>query len=176
MLLDVSVTSVWWVCTTPNAVISIIGLDWNNHVNYTFHLISLFFFKYIFLFLSLPLHKPVNVCVQPNCWWDSEAQLCRSCQCSARGSVSQRCDSEGRCICRAGYVGRRCDLMRPPHARRETRRPVQQVPIQHIQRWESRGGCPRGAYRPGTGVNARHDGCTGSMCVCDQHLIWALPV
>ncbi|KTG40058.1 hypothetical protein cypCar_00002508, partial [Cyprinus carpio] len=100
----------------------------------------------------------------PNCWWDSEAQLCRPCQCSARGSVSQRCDSEGRCICRAGYLGRRCDLMRPPHARRETRRPVQQVPIQHVQRWESRGGCPRGAYRPGTGVNARHDGCTGSVC------------
>uniref|UniRef100_A0A8C1J6P4 Laminin subunit alpha 2 n=1 Tax=Cyprinus carpio TaxID=7962 RepID=A0A8C1J6P4_CYPCA len=99
----------------------------------------------------------------PNCWWDSEAQLCRPCQCSARGSVSQRCDSEGRCICRAGYLGRRCDLMRPPHARRETRRPVQQVPIQHVQRWESRGGCPRGAYRPGTGVNGAQ-GCVPCHC------------
>uniref|UniRef100_A0A672R5L7 Laminin N-terminal domain-containing protein n=1 Tax=Sinocyclocheilus grahami TaxID=75366 RepID=A0A672R5L7_SINGR len=70
-------------------------------------------------------YRPSEVsCVQPNCWWDSEAQLCRPCQCSARGSVSQRCDSEGRCICWAGYVGRRCDLMRPPHARRETRRPI----------------------------------------------------
>ncbi|XP_039520340.1 laminin subunit alpha-2-like, partial [Pimephales promelas] len=87
----------------------------------------------------------------PNCWWDGESQLCMPCQCSARGSVSQRCDSEGRCICRAGHVGRRCDLVRPAHTRRETRRPVQQVPIRHIQRWESRGGCPRGAYRPSTG-------------------------
>uniref|UniRef100_A0A8C1W8S5 Laminin subunit alpha 2 n=1 Tax=Cyprinus carpio TaxID=7962 RepID=A0A8C1W8S5_CYPCA len=99
----------------------------------------------------------------PNCWWDSEAQLCRLCQCSARGSVSQRCDSEGRCICQVGYVGRRCDLLRPPHTRRETRRPVQQVPILHIQRWESRGGCPREAYRPGTGVNSAQD-CVPCHC------------
>uniref|UniRef100_A0A672NID3 Laminin, alpha 2 n=1 Tax=Sinocyclocheilus grahami TaxID=75366 RepID=A0A672NID3_SINGR len=105
----------------------------------------------------------------PNCWWDSEAQLCRPCQCSARGSVSQRCDSEGRCICRAGYVGRRCDLMRPPHSRRETRRPVQQVPIQHIQRWESRGGCPRGAYRPGTGSGLHMQGAQGCVpCHCNS--------
>uniref|UniRef100_A0A9J7ZDZ5 Laminin subunit alpha 2 n=1 Tax=Cyprinus carpio carpio TaxID=630221 RepID=A0A9J7ZDZ5_CYPCA len=105
----------------------------------------------------------------PNCWWDSEAQLCRPCQCSARGSVSQRCDSEGRCICRAGYLGRRCDLMRPPHARRETRRPVQQVPIQHVQRWESRGGCPRGAYRPGTGSGLHMQGAQGCVpCHCNS--------
>ncbi|XP_059355199.1 laminin subunit alpha-2 isoform X1 [Carassius carassius] len=105
----------------------------------------------------------------PNCWWDSEAELCRPCQCSSRGSVSQRCDSEGRCICRAGYLGRRCDLMRPPHARRETRRPVQQVPIQHIQRWESRGGCPRGAYRPGTGSGLHMQGAQGCVpCHCSS--------
>uniref|UniRef100_A0A8C1IXI9 Laminin subunit alpha 2 n=1 Tax=Cyprinus carpio TaxID=7962 RepID=A0A8C1IXI9_CYPCA len=105
----------------------------------------------------------------PNCWWDSEAQLCRLCQCSARGSVSQRCDSEGRCICQVGYVGRRCDLLRPPHTRRETRRPVQQVPILHIQRWESRGGCPREAYRPGTGSGLHMQSSQGCVpCHCSS--------
>ncbi|XP_077077225.1 laminin subunit alpha-2 isoform X5 [Siphateles boraxobius] len=105
----------------------------------------------------------------PNCWWDGESQLCRPCQCSARGSVSQRCDSEGKCICRAGHVGRRCDLVRPAHTRRETRRPVQQVPIQHIQRWESRGGCPRGAYRPGTGSGLHMQGSQGCVpCHCNS--------
>ncbi|XP_065124896.1 laminin subunit alpha-2 isoform X2 [Paramisgurnus dabryanus] len=105
----------------------------------------------------------------PNCWWDSEVQLCKACQCSPRGSVSQRCDPEGRCICRAGYLGRRCDLVRPPHARRETRRPVQQVPILNIHRWESRGGCPRGAYRPTTASGRHMQGNQGCVpCHCNS--------
>ncbi|XP_073788195.1 laminin subunit alpha-2 isoform X3 [Danio rerio] len=105
----------------------------------------------------------------PNCWWDGESQRCRPCECNVRGSVSQRCDSEGRCVCRAGFVGRRCELMRPPHSRRETRRPVQQVPIQHVQRWESRGGCPRGAYRPGTGAGSHLQGALGCVpCHCNS--------
>ena len=94
--------------------------------------------------------------VQPNCWWDAERQDCIPCRCSPHGSMSQRCDIEGRCICRPGFVGRHCDLRRQGYERRETRRPVERVPIEAVQqRWggSSRtGGCPRGAYRPKTGV------------------------
>lgn len=94
--------------------------------------------------------------VQPNCWWDAERQECLPCRCSPHGSISRRCDVEGRCICRPGFVGRRCDLRRQGYERRETRRPVERVPVEVVQqRWggQSRtGGCPRGAYRPKTGV------------------------
>lgn len=96
--------------------------------------------------------------VQPNCWWDSERQDCQPCRCSHYGAISQRCDAEGRCICRPGFVGRRCDLRRPNHGRRETRRPVERVPVEAVQqRWSGpprTGGCPRGAYMPRTGVTA----------------------
>ncbi|XP_036405402.1 laminin subunit alpha-2 isoform X1 [Megalops cyprinoides] len=84
----------------------------------------------------------------PNCWWDAEQQVCKPCACSPVGSMSQRCDLEGRCICKPGFLGRRCDLGQQGYDRRETRRPVQQVPL---HRWGSSsrtGGCPRGAYRP----------------------------
>ncbi|KAM4601168.1 laminin subunit alpha-2 [Polymixia lowei] len=110
----------------------------------------------------------------PNCWWDAERQECVSCHCSPQGSLSQRCDVEGRCICRPGYVGRRCDLRRQGYERRETRRPVERVPVETIQqRWggSSRsgvlsrsGGCPRGAYRPKTGAQT-HGISTGGVCV-----------
>ncbi|KPP76673.1 hypothetical protein Z043_103969 [Scleropages formosus] len=92
--------------------------------------------------------------VKPNCWWDAEQQACRPCSCSPVGAMSRRCDLEGRCICKPGFVGRRCDLGRLVHerreTRRETRRPVQQVPLLQAERWPSRrtGGCPRGAYLP----------------------------
>ncbi|KAL0967369.1 hypothetical protein UPYG_G00251370 [Umbra pygmaea] len=86
----------------------------------------------------------------PNCWWDAEEQVCKPCSCSRAGAMSQRCDLEGRCICRPGFVGRRCDLGRQGYERRETRRPIERVPLQQVQRWSSSrsGGCPRGAYRP----------------------------
>lgn len=94
--------------------------------------------------------------VQPNCWWDAERQDCVPCRCSPHGSISQRCDVEGRCICRPGFVGRRCDLRRQGYERRETRRPVERIPMEAAQqRWgglSRTGGCPRGAYRPKTGV------------------------
>lgn len=94
--------------------------------------------------------------VQPNCWWDAERQECVPCRCSPHGSISQRCDVAGRCICRPGFVGRRCDSRRKGYKRRETRRPVQRVPIEAVQqRWGGflrTGGCPRGAYRPKAGV------------------------
>ncbi|KAG9347470.1 hypothetical protein JZ751_005037 [Albula glossodonta] len=87
----------------------------------------------------------------PNCWWDAEQQVCKPCACSPVGAMSQRCDLEGRCICKPGFLGRRCDLRQQGFERRETRRPIQQVPLRQVQRWGSSsrtGGCPRGAYRP----------------------------
>eukprot|EP00064_Thunnus_orientalis_P005404 superscaffoldBa00000528_g5418 len=104
----------------------------------------------------------------PNCWWDAERQECMPCRCSPHGSISQRCDVEGRCICRPGFVGRRCDLRRQSYERRETRRPVERFPMEAVQqRWggSSRtGGCPRGAYRPKTGPQT-HGITTGGQCV-----------
>ncbi|XP_054872126.1 laminin subunit alpha-2 isoform X4 [Amphiprion ocellaris] len=104
----------------------------------------------------------------PNCWWDAERQECMPCRCSPHGSISQRCDIEGRCICRPGFVGRRCDLRRQSYERRETRRPVERVPIEAVQqRWggtSRTGGCPRGAYRPKTGPQT-HGVTTGGVCV-----------
>ncbi|XP_040920198.1 laminin subunit alpha-2 isoform X4 [Toxotes jaculatrix] len=104
----------------------------------------------------------------PNCWWDAERQECVPCRCSPHGSMSQRCDVEGRCICRAGFVGRRCDLRRQSYERRETRRPVERIPIETVQqRWvgpSRTGGCPRGAYRPKTGPET-HGLTTGGQCV-----------
>ncbi|XP_047184475.1 laminin subunit alpha-2 isoform X7 [Scophthalmus maximus] len=104
----------------------------------------------------------------PNCWWDAERQECAACGCSPHGSISQRCDVEGRCICRPGFVGRRCDLRRQGHERRETRRPVEHVPLQAAhQRWAGpsrTGGCPRGAYKPKIGPQT-HGIRTGGQCV-----------
>ncbi|KAM4522102.1 laminin subunit alpha-2 isoform 2-T2 [Odontesthes bonariensis] len=111
--------------------------------------------------------RQCDKCV-PNCWWDAERQECMPCRCSHHGSISQRCDIEGRCICRPGFVGRRCDLRRLGYERRETRRPVERVPVDTVQqRWggSSRtGGCPRGAYRPQAGPQT-HGIETGGVCV-----------
>lgn len=87
--------------------------------------------------------------MKPNCWWDAEEQVCKPCSCSRTGAMSQRCDLEGRCICKPGFVGHRCDLGRQGYERRETRRPIERVRLQQVQRWGSSrsGGCPRAAYR-----------------------------
>lgn len=118
----------------------------------------------------LPLRPSVLRLVQPNCWWDAERQECAACGCSPHGSISQRCDVEGRCICRPGFVGRRCDLRRQGHERRETRRPVEHVPLQAAhQRWAGpsrTGGCPRGAYKPKIGVT--HTACGLQWCVLNS--------
>ncbi|XP_029351939.1 laminin subunit alpha-2 isoform X3 [Echeneis naucrates] len=104
----------------------------------------------------------------PNCWWDAERQECVFCRCNPHGSISQRCDIEGRCICRPGFVGRRCDMRRQGYERRETRRPVERVPMETVQqRWvgpSRTGGCPRGAYRPKTGPHT-HGITTRGQCV-----------
>ncbi|KAM6915637.1 laminin subunit alpha-2 isoform 2-T2 [Xenentodon cancila] len=111
--------------------------------------------------------RQCNKCM-PNRWWDAERLGCMPCRCSPRGSISQRCDTEGRCICRPGFMGRRCDQRRQGYERRETQRPVEQVPMEDVrQRWggTSRiGGCPRGAYRPQKGPET-HGIATSGMCV-----------
>ncbi|XP_038127225.1 laminin subunit alpha-2 isoform X2 [Cyprinodon tularosa] len=104
-----------------------------------------------------------------NWWWDVELQECMPCRCSPYGSTSQRCDTEGRCICRPGFVARRCNLRRLGYERRETRRPIESLPIEAVQqRWggtsRTSGGCPRGAYRPQTGAQT-HGVTTGGVCV-----------
>ncbi|XP_017267406.1 laminin subunit alpha-2 isoform X4 [Kryptolebias marmoratus] len=111
--------------------------------------------------------RQCNECM-PNRWWDAEREECMPCRCSPYGSMSQRCDIEGRCNCRPSFVGRRCDLRRLSYERRETRRPVERVPIEAVhQRWggpSRTGGCPRGAYRPQTGPQT-HGITTGGACV-----------
>lgn len=127
------------------------------------------------------IHQTGFWLVQPNCWWDAELQECMPCRCSPYGSISQRCDTEGRCICRPGFMGRRCDLRRLSYERRETRRPVERVPLEAVQqRWggtsRTTGGCPRGAYRPQTGVT--HPECGWQWLCLKQHgcfafsLVW----
>nr|XP_004550571.2 laminin subunit alpha-2 isoform X4 [Maylandia zebra] len=105
---------------------------------------------------------------RPNSWWDAEHQECMPCRCSPYGSISQRCDVEGRCICRPGFVGRRCDLRRLGYERRETRRPVERISVDSAQqRWGGitrTGGCPRGAYRPKARAGT-HGLTTGGTCI-----------
>uniref|UniRef100_A0A8C7ZDL5 Basement membrane-specific heparan sulfate proteoglycan core protein n=1 Tax=Oryzias sinensis TaxID=183150 RepID=A0A8C7ZDL5_9TELE len=105
---------------------------------------------------------------KPSYWWDAEHHGCMPCRCSPRGSIAQRCDSEGRCTCRPGFAGSRCDQRRPSYERRETRRPVERVPIEAVhQRWggtSRTGGCSRGAYRPQAGPET-HGITTGGVCV-----------
>ncbi|XP_023808537.1 laminin subunit alpha-2 isoform X2 [Oryzias latipes] len=105
---------------------------------------------------------------KPSYWWDAEHPGCMPCRCSPRGSIAQRCDPEGRCTCRPGFAGSRCDQRRPSYERRETRRPVERVPIEAVhQRWggtSRTGGCSRGAYRPQAGPET-HGITTGGVCV-----------
>ncbi|XP_063773402.1 laminin subunit alpha-2 isoform X3 [Pseudophryne corroboree] len=85
----------------------------------------------------------------PNCWWDSEKQVCLPCTCSISGSMSQRCDITGRCICKPEFFGKRCEYRRQVY---EIKDPSRKSP--NIQAPPRRGsfptsrGCPRGAYKP----------------------------
>ncbi|CAG5867640.1 unnamed protein product, partial [Menidia menidia] len=36
-------------------------------------------------------------------------QPCLPCDCNINGSVSLQCDAEGRCVCRLGVTGEKCD-------------------------------------------------------------------
>eukprot|EP00063_Salmo_salar_P020916 XP_013995751.1 PREDICTED: laminin subunit alpha-3-like isoform X7 [Salmo salar] len=40
---------------------------------------------------------------------------CQQCLCDRRGSVLELCDASGRCVCREGVEGQRCDRCRPGH-------------------------------------------------------------
>lgn len=137
--------------------------------------------------MSTPTPRLRLLSLQPNYWWDAERQECAPCRCSLRGSIPPRCDDEGRCVCRQGFVGRRCDLRRRGYERRETQRPVERVPIEAVQqRWggpSRSGGCPRGAYRPAAGVTSiacgwqwcvsanTHSRLQASVQMC-LHLLW----
>ncbi|KAM6984916.1 laminin subunit gamma-3 [Aplochiton taeniatus] len=43
----------------------------------------------------------------------SPNQLCNPCLCNQIGSVSLQCDAEGKCVCRAGVTGEKCDTCQP---------------------------------------------------------------
>ncbi|XP_077565318.1 laminin subunit alpha-2 isoform X2 [Stigmatopora nigra] len=104
----------------------------------------------------------------PNYWWDADRHECVACRCTHLGSVSQRCDVEGRCICRPGFAGTRCDQRRQGYERRETRRPVERVPVEAVQQRlgvpSRSGGCPRGAYWPSAGAQT-YGLVAGGQCV-----------
>lgn len=64
--------------------------------------------------------------------------------------MSLRCDMSGRCICKSGFVGRRCEISRQmPKLKENARSSSQQIRVPP-RRWgvSSASGCPRGAYRP----------------------------
>ena len=46
---------------------------------------------------------------------DPRTAECVSCACDASGSVNPRCDSSGRCSCRPGVTGHKCDRCLPNH-------------------------------------------------------------
>ncbi|XP_075059154.1 laminin subunit alpha-2 isoform X2 [Mixophyes fleayi] len=85
----------------------------------------------------------------PNCWWDSEKQVCLPCTCSISGSMSQRCDITGRCICKPEFFGKRCEFKRQVYEIKDPSRKSQniQVPPRRGNFPTSRG-CPRGSYKP----------------------------
>ncbi|XP_028274254.1 laminin subunit gamma-3 [Parambassis ranga] len=43
----------------------------------------------------------------------SSEEPCLPCNCHINGSVSLQCDEEGRCTCRAGVTGEKCDMCQP---------------------------------------------------------------
>ncbi|KAB0360576.1 hypothetical protein FD754_004732 [Muntiacus muntjak] len=86
---------------------------------------------------------------KPTMWWDPKKRFCVSCGCSPTGSVTPRCDIAGRCVCKSGFVGKRCNLSRQVQREEEQLQRAQWV-LGSPQRWgaSSSSGCPRGAYRP----------------------------
>ncbi|KAG7272960.1 hypothetical protein CRUP_035792 [Coryphaenoides rupestris] len=68
--------------------------------------------------------------------------LCAECDCDYRGSVSEECDAAGRCVCRQGVEGPRCDRCRPGlHAFPHCQRPGERAGPDHLH-WTT------GHYRP----------------------------
>ncbi|XP_062428549.1 laminin subunit alpha-2 isoform X4 [Rhea pennata] len=88
---------------------------------------------------------------KPSYFWAPAKQFCVPCGCSAVGSMSLRCDMSGRCICRSGFTGKRCEISRQVPKLKANARSSQQIRVPP-RRWgfSSASGCPRGAYRPAT--------------------------
>ncbi|XP_069831051.1 laminin subunit alpha-2 isoform X3 [Dendropsophus ebraccatus] len=88
----------------------------------------------------------------PNCWWDSDKQVCLPCNCSVSSSMSQRCDITGRCICKPEYFGKRCEFRRQAYERKNPtwKSPSNQALPSRRWNYPTSRGCPRGAYKPAT--------------------------
>ncbi|XP_066470578.1 laminin subunit alpha-2 isoform X3 [Tiliqua scincoides] len=88
---------------------------------------------------------------KPNYFWALEKRFCIPCACNPIGSMSLHCDLSGRCICKSGFAGKRCELSRQAYIRKENP-PTSQQAKAPAQRWgfPSASGCPRGAFRPAT--------------------------
>lgn len=76
--------------------------------------------------------------------------------------MSLQCDMAGRCICKSGFMGRRCEISRQVPKLKENARRSQQIRVPP-RRWgvSSASGCPRGAYRPATPVIGNCVHCMG---------------
>lgn len=98
----------------------------------------------------LPLQKSTY-------FWAPEKQFCIPCGCNPVGSMSLNCDVSGRCICKSGFAGKRCELSRQVYIRKRKPSNSQQTKAPH-QRWGSptASGCPRGAFKA-SAVVIKHD-------------------
>ena len=127
-----------------------------------FYLLNNMYALFLFLFFHWLL--------KPTMWWDPKKRFCVSCGCSPMGSVTPWCDITGRCVCKSGFVGKRCSLSRQVHRQEEQPQKAQWV-LGSPQRWgaSSSSGCPRGAYRPAALViwAVLHGSCLSMLCsVC----------
>lgn len=113
--------------------------------------------------------------LKPTMWWDPKKRFCVSCGCSPMGSVTPRCDITGRCVCKSGFVGKRCHLGRQVQRQEEQPQRAQWV-LGSPQRWgaSSPSGCPRGAYRPAAPVIQRRCMALASAC-CVPLLLLTCP-
>ncbi|XP_039180622.1 laminin subunit alpha-2 isoform X7 [Crotalus tigris] len=93
------------------------------------------------------LGRQCNQC-KSTYFWAPEKQFCIPCGCNPVGSMSLNCDVSGRCICKSGFAGKRCELSRQVYIRKRKPSNSQQTKAPH-QRWGSptASGCPRGAFK-----------------------------
>lgn len=116
---------------------------YNKLHDFTYSGFSLLFSSVFFLLsLYIYIHKP-------NYFWAPENRFCIPCGCNPLGSLSLQCDMSGRCICKSGFAGKRCELSRQVYNRKEKPPTSQQIRAPP-QRWglPSASGCPRGAFKP----------------------------